>query len=78
MVVRAPTIVAPAGILTPRETEILRLIAAGLSNRQITDRLFISPRTVERHIANIYLKLDVHSKAEAMAHVRRFDFQPAI
>lgn len=67
----APTIVAPSGVLTPRESEILNLIAAGLSNREIADRLFLSPRTVERHIANLYLKLDVHTKAEAIDHVRR-------
>jgi DNA-binding NarL/FixJ family response regulator len=51
--------------LTNREVEVLRLIAAGNSNRQIADQLFISPRTIERHIANIYLKIDAHSKAEA-------------
>ncbi|HEX5166476.1 MAG TPA: LuxR C-terminal-related transcriptional regulator, partial [Thermomicrobiales bacterium] len=43
--------------LTPREVEVLRLIAAGHSNRQIADTLFLSPRTIERHIANIYLKI---------------------
>jgi DNA-binding NarL/FixJ family response regulator len=57
--------------LTAREFEVLRLIAAGHSNRQIADMLFLSPRTVERHIANIYLKIDAHSKAEATAYVRR-------
>ncbi len=53
--------------------EVLQLIAAGLSNREIADRLFLSPRTVERHIANLYRKLDVHSKAEAMAYVWHVD-----
>jgi DNA-binding NarL/FixJ family response regulator len=57
-----------AGDLTRREMEVLRLIASGLSNRMIADRLFISPRTVERHIANIYLKIDAHSKDEATAY----------
>jgi len=57
--------------LTPREVEVLCLIAADHSNRVIADRLFISPRTIERHIANIYLKIDAHSKAEATAYARR-------
>jgi DNA-binding CsgD family transcriptional regulator len=59
-----------AGRLSPREAEILHWIAAGLSNRQIADRLFLSPRTVERHIANIYLKIDVHTKADAVVWAR--------
>jgi DNA-binding NarL/FixJ family response regulator len=53
--------------LSPREREVLDLIAAGRSNRQIAEDLFLSPRTIERHIANIYLKIDVHTKAEATA-----------
>ena len=57
--------------LTRRETEVLCLIAAGKSNRQIAEALFLSPRTVERHVANIYLKIDVHTKAEATAYARR-------
>jgi DNA-binding NarL/FixJ family response regulator len=56
--------------LSPRELEVLRLIAAGKSNREIAEDLFLSPRTVERHIANIYLKIDVHTKAEATAYAR--------
>ncbi len=60
----------PAG-LTQREVEVLRHIAIGESNRQIADALFLSPRTVERHVANIYLKIEVHSKAEATAFVLR-------
>jgi DNA-binding CsgD family transcriptional regulator len=56
----------PAG-LTLREVEVLRLIAAGLSNREIAARLFLSVRTAERHIANIYKKIGAHSKADATA-----------
>ncbi len=52
---------------------MLPLIATGLSNLAIADRLFLSPRTVERHIANFYLKLDVNSKAEAAAYVWHVD-----
>jgi DNA-binding NarL/FixJ family response regulator len=61
----------PVTPLTTRETQILELIAAGMSNRAIAEALFLSPRTVERHVANIYLKLDVHSKAEATAYAQQ-------
>jgi DNA-binding CsgD family transcriptional regulator len=60
-------IVHPAG-LTERELEVLRLIAIGLSNRQVAEELFLSSRTVERHVANIYRKIDVHNRAEATAY----------
>jgi non-specific serine/threonine protein kinase len=63
--------VATLSPLSPREREVLRLIAAGRSNREIGELLFISQRTVERHIANIYLKVDVHNKAEATAYALR-------
>ena len=56
--------------LTERESEVLRLIATGNSNREIAETLFLSPRTVERHIANIYLKIHAHNKAEAVAYAR--------
>lgn len=49
--------------LTPREIEILRLIAAGKSNKEIGDQLFISHRTVDTHRTNIMKKLDVHNIA---------------
>ena len=53
--------------LTPRELEVLRLIAGGLSNREIAAKLVLSVRTAERYIANIYKKIDAHSKADATA-----------
>jgi DNA-binding CsgD family transcriptional regulator len=59
--------------LTRREREVLRLIAAGHSNREIAAALYLSPRTAERHVANIYLKIGVHSKAEATAYALRHD-----
>jgi DNA-binding NarL/FixJ family response regulator len=59
------------GGLTRRELEVLRLIAAGKSNREIAAALYLSPRTSERHVANIYLKLGAHSKAEATAYALR-------
>jgi DNA-binding CsgD family transcriptional regulator len=57
---------APAG-LTTREVEILRLVAAGLTNRAIADVLTISERTVDRHVSNIFTKLDVSTRAAATA-----------
>jgi non-specific serine/threonine protein kinase len=53
-------------ILSPRELEVLRLMAEGLSSREIGDRLFISPRTATTHVANIFAKLDVDSRASAV------------
>jgi non-specific serine/threonine protein kinase len=57
----------PAG-LTERELEILRLVAAGKSSRQIAAELVLSVRTVERHISNLYRKLDVRTRAQATAY----------
>ncbi|HZU76167.1 MAG TPA: AAA family ATPase [Dehalococcoidia bacterium] len=62
--------VAPAG-LTPREIEVLRLIAAGCSNREIAERLVLSTNTVERHITNLYAKIDARGKADATAFAIR-------
>jgi DNA-binding NarL/FixJ family response regulator len=45
--------------LTPREHEVLALIAEGLSNKAIRERLYIAPKTLERHICNIFTKLEV-------------------
>ena len=59
------------GGLTPREIDVLRLVAVGRSNRVIATELFISARTVERHIANIYLKIDAHNKVDAAAWALR-------
>jgi pimeloyl-ACP methyl ester carboxylesterase/DNA-binding CsgD family transcriptional regulator len=53
--------------LTPRETEVLALIAKGKTNREIAEILVLSERTVARHITNLYEKLDLRSKAEATA-----------
>jgi DNA-binding NarL/FixJ family response regulator len=57
----------PAG-LTERELEILRLVAAGESSSQIAQELVLSARTVERHISNIYFKLDVRTRAQATTY----------
>ncbi len=53
------------GVLTRRETEILALLAEGLSNRGISDRLVISEGTAKFHVANILRKLRVANRAEA-------------
>jgi pimeloyl-ACP methyl ester carboxylesterase len=61
----APT--GPAQALTQRESEILDLVAGGLSNQAIGERLHLSVRTVERHTLNIYRKLDAANRAEAVS-----------
>jgi ATP/maltotriose-dependent transcriptional regulator MalT len=61
---------APAG-LTAREMEVLRLVAEGLSNQTIGERLFVSEHTVHRHVANILNKLSVSSRAAAVAQAAR-------
>ena len=57
--------------LTARECEVLQLLAAGATDRQIGDALFISYRTANAHVAHIYNKLGVHSRAEAAAEAVR-------
>jgi len=59
--------------LTPREVEIVRLIATGMTNQEIADHLFISPATVKRHIANAYGKMDVRNRTEAVVRARELD-----
>jgi len=59
--------------LTTREVQILRLVAAGRSNRQIAGELMLSERTVARHVTNIYGKTGANSRAEATAYAYRRD-----
>lgn len=59
--------------LTRREVEVLRLIAAGMRNQEIADHLFISLATVKRHIANIYGKLGVSHRTEAVFRANELD-----
>ena len=54
--------------LTPRELEVLRLVAAGETNRTIAAELVLSERTVHRHMSNIFAKLRVSSRAAATAY----------
>jgi DNA-binding CsgD family transcriptional regulator/tetratricopeptide (TPR) repeat protein len=64
-----PTQRRPAD-LTPRELEVLQLLVAGRSNRQIAEQLFISGKTASVHVTNILTKLGVHSRLEAAARAR--------
>jgi DNA-binding NarL/FixJ family response regulator len=57
--------------LTVRELEVLRLVAAGQTNREIADQLVLSVRTVERHINNLYAKIGARGKADATAYAFR-------
>ncbi|WP_344285229.1 helix-turn-helix transcriptional regulator, partial [Actinomadura napierensis] len=57
--------------LTPRETEVLRLVAAGRSNREIAEALFISAKTASVHVSNILGKLGVAGRGEAAARAHR-------
>jgi DNA-binding CsgD family transcriptional regulator len=61
------------GGLSAREIEVLEHLAAGATNRQIADALGISERTVDRHVSNIYTKLDVSSRAAATAFAYEHD-----
>ena len=63
-------------LLTQREAEVLLLIAQGLSNREIADRLVISPKTAEHHVSQILSKIGARSRAEAAAFAAASVGQP--
>jgi DNA-binding CsgD family transcriptional regulator len=66
----APTGAAPAGRnLSPREEEVARLVAAGLTNAEIAERLFISQRTVTTHLQHVYARLALRSRTELTRYV---------
>jgi DNA-binding CsgD family transcriptional regulator len=69
----APTTADAGGIeeLSDREREVLRLVAEGLSDAEIADRLVLSPHTVHRHVANIRRKLGLRSRSAAAAAAAR-------
>jgi len=67
----APATAADTATLTPRESEILALVAEGRSNGEIGKQLFISTKTVSVHVSNILAKLDAASRTEAAAVARR-------
>jgi DNA-binding CsgD family transcriptional regulator len=65
----------PAG-LTTREQEILRLVAGGLTNREISERLFITEKTASHHVSNVLAKLGVRGRAEAAVEAIRLGITP--
>lgn len=67
----------PAGGLTSRELQVLGLVATGRTNRAIADQLGISEKTVARHVSNIFVKLDVTSRAAATAYAYQQGLVPA-
>jgi DNA-binding NarL/FixJ family response regulator len=67
---------AAASPLTPRETEVLQLIAKGLSYQRIADTLAMSPHTVTTHIKQIYRKLEVNSRGEAVFEAMQMGLLP--
>lgn len=60
--------------LSAREIEVLKLIETGLSNQEIADRLYLSVATVKRHISNIYAKLDVETRTQALSRGKELGF----
>ena len=59
--------------LSERELEVLRLVAAGLSNRDIAQELVLATGTVKKHINNIFTKLNVRSRTQAVSQAREFN-----
>jgi ATP/maltotriose-dependent transcriptional regulator MalT len=57
--------------LSARETEVLLLVAAGQSNQEIAEQLCLALNTVKRHVYNIYAKLDVKKRTQAVSKARR-------
>lgn len=62
--------------LTPRELDVLALLAEGLTNPQVAQRLFLSPKTVGIHVSRVLEKLDVHTRGAAVAEARRRGLLP--
>jgi DNA-binding CsgD family transcriptional regulator len=59
--------------VTARELDVLRLVADGLRNAEIAERLFLSPRTVDYHVSSLLRKLGAHTRGEAVAAARRLN-----
>jgi DNA-binding CsgD family transcriptional regulator len=60
-------------VLSQRELEVLKLIAEGCTNKEINNKLFISPHTTRNHIANIFMKLNCHTRTMAVIEGRKKD-----
>jgi DNA-binding NarL/FixJ family response regulator len=67
----------PLAGLTARELEVADLVAQGMTNRQIAERLFIAERTVEGHVERIRAKLNVHSRTQVGASIARVRAWPS-
>ena len=62
-----------AGVLSPRELEVLRLVATGRTNHAIATELVLSEKTVARHLSNIFAKLGLSSRSAATAYAYEHD-----
>jgi DNA-binding NarL/FixJ family response regulator len=71
MTVFAPESEQPPSLLTEREREVLEMIAVGATNREIADRLFLSPHTVKDHTSALYRKMKARNRAEAILRAQR-------
>jgi len=67
---RQSTMSNPAN-LTQRELDVLQLLKEGFQNKEIANKLFVSPKTVAQHISSIFFKLDVNSRAKAVQEATR-------
>lgn len=61
----------PESALTPRERDVLRVLATGVTNKEIADELFITEQTVKNHVSNIFAKLGVETRVEAVLYALR-------
>ena len=66
--------VSDPDLLTGREEEILALMQASYTNQEIADELVLALSTVKRHASNIYMKLDVHTRRQAVQEAERLGF----
>jgi two-component system response regulator DesR len=71
MTMFAPMAQQPEPLLTEREREVLALIAGGSTNREIAERLYLSPHTVKEHTSALYRKLQARNRAEAVLRAQR-------
>jgi DNA-binding NarL/FixJ family response regulator len=71
MTVFAPEAEQPPNLLTGREREVLEMIASGSTNREIAERLFLSPHTVKDHTSALYRKMKARNRAEAILRAQR-------
>ncbi len=70
--IRKTTRANPAN-LTERELDVLQLMKEGLQNKEIADRLFVSPKTVDHHISSIFFKLEVNSRTKAVQEAQQMN-----